>query len=64
VKRDSIHGDMFHLTVKKAVAFAEEVDAVLDIGDNRNHSVGTADDPVDPQTADQEAGLTGRQILG
>ena len=54
---------MFHLTVKKAVAFAEEIDAVLDVGDDGNHSVGTADDPVDPQTADQEAGLTGRQIL-
>jgi hypothetical protein len=63
VKRNSIHGDMFHLTVKKTVAFAEEIDAVLDVGDDRNHSVGTADDPVDPQTADQEAGLTGRQIL-
>lgn len=63
MKRNSIHGDMFHLTVKKTVAFPEEINAVLDVGDDRNHSVGTADDPVDPQTADQEAGLTGWQIL-
>jgi hypothetical protein len=54
---------MFHLAIKKPIAFTKEIDTVLSVGDDCNHSVGTADNPVNPQTADHKAGLTGRQIL-
>ena len=53
---------MFHLAVIKAVAFAKEIDAILSIGNDGNHSVGTAYNSIDPQTADQQTGLTRRKI--
>src|SRR5437879_13373095 len=54
---------MFDLAVIKAVAFAQEIDAILSIGNDCDHSVGAAHNPVNPQTADQQAGLTRRKVL-
>src|SRR4029077_17171556 len=63
MERNSIHGNLFHATVVELIAFAQEVGARLRIGNHRDHSVRRADDSIQPQRADLQAGFSGRQIF-
>src|SRR6266849_6380560 len=51
VERDAFHRDALDLAVVKLVALAEEIDALLRVGDHGNHSVRSADNSVQPQRA-------------
>src|SRR5271163_1417753 len=61
MERNAIHRNLFHATVVKLIALAEEIGPSLRIGDHRDHAAGSSDNAVEPQRADLQTGFAWRQ---